>query len=269
MLGTLPMPAFAENILGLDPTRMNRISVGSIMPFGTFGQSVAAGSNLALGQEFGGGEWTDFLNPMAVWALEQRTGQSMLTGAKIPKQGIFDTAISGFAGFPVIGAVVNTFKDSSQLNETRGMDKAEDILKDPNDPNSKLSIPKDKLSLQFGTGTTTGLYNLFSPLRAYSIDPAANENAVRRELSDAGIALPDKNTPEYKGIFDTINSIQNWKRKRDFVYNVWMREFNPSPELRARVENQLMSEFPDVPKSFPPGMIEKILSGQVSLPGGG
>jgi hypothetical protein len=263
------MPAFVENILDLDPSRMNRVSVGSIMPFGTFGQSVAAGSNLALGQEFGGGEWTDFLNPWAVKAIEQRTNQSLLTGAKIPKQSIVGSFIDGFQGFPVIGAVVNTFKDSSQLNETRGMDKAEDILKDPTDPESKLSIPKDKLSLQFGTGSATGLFNLFSPLRAYSIDPAASENAVRRELSDAGIKLPAKNTPEYKGIFDTINSIQNWKRKRDFVYNIWMREFNPSPELRARVENQLMSEFPDVPKSFPPGMIEKILSGQVSLPGGG
>jgi len=269
MLGTLPMPAFAENILGLDPARMNRVSVASIMPFGTFGQTVAAGSNLAFGQEFGGGEWTDFMNPLAIWALEQRTGQSMLTGARLPKQGIVDRAITGFAGFPVIGAVVNTFKDNSQLNETRGMDNPEDILKDPTDPSSKLSIPKDKLSAQFGTGTATGLYNLFSPLRAYSIDPAASEAAVRKELTDAGMKLPPKNTPEYSGIFATINSIQNWKRKRDFVYNVWMKEFNPSPELRARVEQQLMSEFPDVPKSFPPGMIEKILSGAVSLPGGG
>ena len=269
LLETLPMPQFLENILDLNPLMDNRVSVGGVLPFGTFGQSVAAGGNLAFGHKFGGSTYIDFASPFLQQLEEQRTGRSILTGAPTPDMGIGEKVIDGFSGYPVIGAVVNLFKNESQLNTMRGRENPEDIFVDVNDPNSKLSIPASKLSTKFETDSRAGAFNLFSPVRAYSLDPAGIDKIVNEEFKKAGINTPSKNSTEYKGIFETINRLQKWKRKRDFVLNNYVPMFQESnPDLVLRAQQQLAAEFPEIPKSTPPGLVEKVLNGYITLPGG-
>ena len=270
LLETIPMPQFLENILDLNPLMDNRVGVGGIMPFGTFGSTVAAGSNLAFGHKFGTSQATDFMSPFVVQGIEQQTGRSLLTGAPVADKGIVETIVDGFQGYPVIGAVVNLFKNESQLNTMRGRENPEDIFVDVDDPNSKLSIPSNKLSTKFETDSNAGAFNLFSPARAYSLDPAGIDKMVSEEFKKAGIKIPSKNSIEYKGVFETINSLQRWKRKRDFVLNNYVPMFQESnPELVLRAQEQLAAEFPEIPKSTPPGLVEKVLNGYITLPGGG
>jgi len=183
--------------------------------------------------------------------------------------GIVEKVIDGFSGYPVIGAVVNLFKNESQLNTMRGRENPEDIFVDVNDPNSKLSIPASKLSTKFETDSWAGAWNLFSPARAYSLDPAGIDKMVNEEFKKAGISTPSKNSTEYKGVFETINRLQRWKRKRDFVLNNYVPMFQESnPDLVLRAQQQLAAEFPEIPKSTPQGLVEKVLNGYITLPGG-
>lgn len=269
LLESLPMPQFIENILDLNPLNDNRLNIGGVLPFGTFGQTIAAGSNFAFGRRFGSSQTTDFINPFFKTAIEQRTNKSLLTGEALDNRGYPAMVADGFQGFPVIGAVVNLFKNESQLNVLRGRENPEDVFVDVNDPNSKLSIPKDKLTTKFETDSPAGLFNLFSPLRAYSLDPAGLDNTINNEYRDAGLRVPSKSSPEYRGIFEVINSLQRWKRKRDFIMNVYSPAFEASnPELVQRAQQQLAAEFPQVPASTPPGLVEKVLNGYVTVPGG-
>ena len=269
LLGSLPMPQFLENILDLNPLMDNRVNVNSVMPFGTFGQTVAAGSNVMFGRKFGGSSAVDFLNPLAKQAIEQQTGRSLLTGVPIEDKGFPAAVVDGFQGYPVIAATIGLFKSQSQLNVMRGRENPESVFVDVNDPNSKLSIPSDKLSTKFETDSPAGLYNLFSPARAYSLDPAGLDKMIRSEYKAAGISIPGKSSPEYKGIFALINSLQKWKRKRDFIMNNYtpMNE-KSNPELVMRAQQQLAAEFPKIPSSTPAGLVEKVLAGYVTLPGG-
>ena len=270
LLQTLPMPQFLENILDMNPLMDNRVSVGGVMPFGTFGQSVAAAGNLAFGRKFGSSDYMDFASPFLQQLEEQRTGRSLLTGAPIPDMGIGEKIVDGFAGYPVMGAIINLFKNESQLNGMRGNENAEDVFVDVNDPNSKLSIPADKLSTKFETDSAAGLYNLFSPARAFSLDPEGISKMISTEFKNAGVTMPAKGSTEYKGIFATINSLQIWKRKRDWVLNTYTPAHQgDAPELVLRAQQQLAAEFPQIPKSTPPGLVEKVLNGYITLPGGG
>lgn len=269
LLESLPMPQFLENILDLNPLNDNRVNLAGVSPFGTFGQTVAAGSNALIGREFGSSQFTDFLNPFIKSAIEQQTGTSLLTGAPIDKGGVPATILDGVQGYPVIGATINLFKNESQLNALRNRENPEDWFVNADDPNSKLSIPENKLSTRFETDSYAGAYNLFSPLRAFSLDPKGMDKMIRDEFKDAGIDMPGKNTPEYKGIFRTINAIQRWKRKRDLIEGVFVPAFQDKhPEFVERARQQLAAEFPDIPKSTPPGLVERVLAGYVTLPGG-
>jgi hypothetical protein len=269
LLGSLPMPAFVEDILDLDPLRMNRVNVAGVMPFGTFGDTIAAGSNLAFGRQYGSTQAMDFLNPYVKQAIEQQTGRSLLTGAPVENQGLGGFIVDGFQSFPVVGAVVNLFKSSSQLNTFRGRENPEDLWVDVEDPNSEFSIPEEKLSQRFNTASPTGVFNLFSPVRAFSLSPEGIERSIRQEYEAAGISVPNKQSEQYKGLYRTINSIQRWKRKRDFVM-AWIDYHgdNVDPALVQRAQAQLAEEFPEIPKNTPPGLIERVLNGYVAIPGG-
>ena len=269
LLESLPMPQFLENILDLNPLADNRVNVGGVMPFGTFGSTVAAGSNIAFGKQFGSHQASDFLNPFFKTAIEQQTGMSLLTGAPIEDKGLGPMIIDGTQGYPVVGAIINLFRSESQLNALRGRENPEDLWVDVDDPESEFSIPESKLSTRFETDSYAGAFNLFSPVRAFSLDPEGMDKMIREEFKRAGIKLPKQETPEYAGVFRTINSIQRWKRKQDYIEGVWIPAFAAeNPELADRARQQLAAEFPDIPKSTPPGLVERVLAGYVTLPGG-
>ena len=161
------------------------------------------------------------------------------------------------------------FKSSSQLNAFRGREEPEDLWVDVEDPNSKFSIPEDKLSQRFTTSEPAGVFNLFSPVRAYSLSPEGIQRAIEAEYQAMGISVPNKQSEAYRGVYATINSLQRWKRKRDYVLS-WIEYHGDDidPVLVERAQRQLADEFPEIPSDMPPGLVQRILNGYVAIPGG-
>lgn len=271
LLESVPMPTWVENVLGLDPAKENRVGFGSINPFGTMAKSVTTVGNAA----FGGGLASpnsafEFTNPFINAAIEQQTGKSLLTGApnaSASKGLIAGTGFNLLTGLPLPNIIANAYKSEQQLNKLRGNENPEDVFKDPNDPESKLSIPEEKLNTKFPTFSPAGLFNALAPARVYSVDPKQMGEAINREFEERGLEY-EQNMIEYKkGAWRTIKALAKWKATRDHIEQVWMPEFGASnPEMASRVLAQLRAEYPKIPDTFPNSMVAEVLSGQLSVP---
>ena len=105
------------------------------------------------------------------------------------------------------------------------------------------------------------MFNMFAPVRAMSLDPEELVRSYKREMSDRGIDVGGKkydSTPLVKH----TRAIAEWKRKRDYVLNVWMPQFGSSyPELASRVVGRLASERPDVPDYYPKDLYDRVMGG--------
>jgi hypothetical protein len=271
LLESVPMPTWVEEILGLDPAKENRVGFGSINPFGTMAKTVTTVGNAA----FGGGLASpnsafEFTNPFINAAIEQQTGKSLLTGApnaSANKGLIAGTGFNLLTGLPLPNIIANAYKSEQQLNKLRGNENPADVFKDPNDPDSKLSIPEEKLNTKFPTFSPAGLFNTLAPARVYSVDPKQMGEAINREFEERGLEY-EQNMIEYKkGAWRTIKALAKWKATRDHIEQVWMPEFGASnPEMASRVLAQLKAEYPKIPDGFPNSMVAEVLSGQLSVP---
>jgi len=271
LLESVPMPTWVEEILGLDPAKENRVGFGSINPFGTMAKSVTTVGNMA----FGGGLASpnsafEFTNPFINAAIEQQTGKSLLTGAPnatANKGLVVGTGFNLLTGLPLPNLIANAYKSEQQLNKLRGNENPEDVFKDPNDPDSKLSIPEEKLNTKFPTFTPVGLFNMLAPARVYSVDPKQMGEAINREFEQRGLEY-EQNAIEYKkGAWRTIRALAKWKATRDHIERVWMPEFGANnPEMATRVLAQLQAEYPKIPDSFPQDMVAEVLSGRLTVP---
>jgi hypothetical protein len=270
LLESVPMPDFVENILGLDPERDNRIGFGSINPFGTTAKSITTLANIAIGDGLASPNSAfDFTNPFINLAVEQQTGKSLLTGAPLPTagKGIFPGSAQMLGGLPLGKLILNSYKSSNQLNELRGRSNPLDVFKDPDDPESKLRVPEDKLNYKFPTFTPAGLWNAFAPSTAYSLDRKQLGEAIDREYEARGIEYKQNEMDRTKGAWKTIGSLSKWMATRDYINNVWLPEFGQQdPALTARVLQQMQAEFPDIPDTFPRSMVNDVLTGRLTIP---
>lgn len=270
LLESVPMPDFVENILGLDPERDNRIGFGSINPFGTTAKTITTAANFAIGEGLASPNSAfDFTNPFINLAVEQQTGKSLLTGAPLPTagKGIVPGAAEMLGGLPLGRIILNSYKNSTQLNELRGRSDPLDVFKDPDDPESKLRVPEDKLNYKFPTFTPAGLWNTFAPSTAYSLDRKQLGEAIDREFEVRGLEYKKNEMDRTKGAWKTIGSLSKWMATRDYINNVWLPEFGQQdPALTARVLQQMQAEFPDIPDTFPRSMVNDVLTGRLTIP---
>lgn len=270
LVESIPMPEWIINTLGLDPEKDNRIGTGSINPFGTTANVALLGGNTLLGQGLAQENAAfDFMNPFVKAAVEQQTGKSLLTGAPLPTRnaGLLGVSAEVVGGLPLSTIIQSAYQSDNELNALRGRSDPMDIFKDPNDPESKLSVPEEKLNTRFPLFTPTGLFNLVSPSRAYSLDPKQLGEALDREFEQRGLEYKKNETERKKGAWRTINALSKWRAKRDFINNVWMPEFAAqNPDVARRVQAQLQAEFPKIPESFPQSMVAEVLSGALSIP---
>lgn len=265
LLESIPMPDVLEKVIGLDPSKDNRLGFSSISPFGTFGRLVqdvsgAAGADWSKGTS---GFVGNNASPFVKTVIEQTTGRSLLSDGPVEQTGLLNpqTYVDGFESFPAMKNLITAFKTQSQLNEMRGRENPEDIFKDPYDPESKLSIPGPKLSEQFGTSTPAGIWNAVSPLRAYSLNPESLGKQVQQEYKERMDAYQTAQKEREKGAQAVVTRLLKWKAKRDYVMNVWMPAFaNKNPELARRVLEQLEKEYPDIPEYFSSSTARQIVN---------
>ena len=265
LLETIPMPEVVEEALGLDPEKDNRLGMGLINPFGTTSSTIETIAGFMRGGEFRSGSGIfEMTNPLIETFVEQSVGMNLMTGAPVdPDQSFIDAFWQNSNTLPPMRILFGLKDSSERLNELRGMSDPSDILKDPYDPDSKLNIPKPKLSTRFPTLTSAGIVSS-TLVPVYSLEPDQLGTAVAREYKERGVLYEEFKLNEQRKQLKTVNALQNWVYKRDFVFNVWMPAFgNSDPALTARVLQQLEREKPSIPKGFDPRTVQAIYSGSL------
>jgi hypothetical protein len=267
MYESIPMPDALMRFLELDPEQTNRLILGGLNPFSATTDAVVAGTSALAGKGFMGSSkgLFDYTNPFINATIEQFTGNSTLTGAPLSQEekdaGILAKGANIIQGFPALKAITDLFKSPEQMNALRGMTNPEDIFVNADDPNSKLSIPGDKLSTRFPTGTRAGLFNLVSPVRAMSLNAEALLKQYKQDQKDRGLSTGTAKMSD-SALVGHINSLVKWKRNRDFIINVYLPQFGEdNGALAARATAELQKEFPKLPDSFPKDLYDQIMNG--------
>ena len=267
MYESIPMPDALMRFLELDPEQANRLMLGGLNPFSATTDAVVAATSALTGKGFMGSSkgLFDYTNPFINATIEQFTGNSTLTGAPLTQEerdaGILAKGGNVMLGFPALKAITDLFKSPDQMNALRGMSNPEDIFVDVDDPNSKLSIPGDKLSTRFPTGTRAGVFNLISPVRAMSLNAEALLKQYKQDQKDRGVSVGAPKMTD-SALVKNINSLVAWKRKRDFIMNKYLPQFGEtSAALSARALAELQKEFPKLPDSFPKDLYDQIMNG--------
>ena len=264
---TVPMPDKMREILQLDPMMNNRIGLGPINPFSTTTEALTTAASLFAGQGFvqSNRNIFDYTNPFINGIIAQTTGMDPRTGVPVqdPNAGFFQRTLGTFEGFPAISFVANTFRSYNDMNALRGMNSPEDIFVDPTDPNSKLSIPKDKLTTKFESGSRAGLFNFLpvSPFKVMSLNSEAVVAAYRKQMKQKGVALPEIAKDQTRLEKHTA-ALMNWKRKADWIQTYWMPAYGKqNPELAQRVMSELAKEFPELPQNYPSELYNQVMGG--------
>jgi len=264
MYESLPMPDALAEFLELDPDRNNFMSFSPINPFATSTNALLDLGAFFLGSSrvAGSGSLLDYANPFITKSIEQMTGVNTLTGVPLSEEergrSIFGRIGFMFSGFPAIAQIVNSFKSEYELNEARGR-KPEDIFINPEDPSEGLSVPKEKMVEKFWPWTKAGLWNMFSPVRAISLDPEAQVKQWERERRERGLPVPEKET--VKGIERYTRHLLEWKRKREGLEQ-WLAQYESTyPNMAADARRQLARELKPKPESYPDDLYRRIMGG--------
>lgn len=263
---SVPMPDQLQKILDMNPLADNRLGLGSINPVSTATDMVTTAASLFGGQGFVPSTKNvfDYTNPYINNIVAQTTGVDPRTGVPLTadekNKGFFQRTLGTFEGFPAIATIANAFKSYDDLNARRGMSGPEDIFQDPTDPNSKLSIPKDKLMEKFTPFSKAGLFNTVMPIRAMSLNSEQMVANYRKQMKDKGMSLPSIAKDQTR-LEKYTAALLNWKRKADWIQQYWMPAYGKDPVWSQRVQSALSAEYPKLPANFPPELYNQIMGG--------
>jgi hypothetical protein len=264
---SVPMPSELVNILQMDPTRDNRINLSSINPFSTFTATTTLAANMFGGQSFvqSAGNVFDMLNPFISTAVANQTGVDPRTGIPLTKdeknKGMIEAFLGTFESFPAIARITNGFKSDIELNQLRGKEDPMDVFVDPTNPESKLSVPKDKLNQKFNTLSPAGLFNAFAPVKALSLDPEAMVANYKKQAAKRGIKLSASGWTD-TALQKHTKALVEWKRMADWIQHYWIPAYGKQyPDVAQRVMAELSKEMPDLPKNYPPELYAQVMGG--------
>jgi hypothetical protein len=264
---SVPMPDQLQKILDLNPLANNRLGLGSINPVSTATDMVTTAASLFGGQGFVASTKNifDYTNPYINSIVAQTTGVDPRTGVPLTadekNKGFLERTLGTFEGFPAIATIANAFKSYDDLNSRRGMSGPGDIFQNPDDPNSKLSIPKDKLMEKYTPFSKAGLFNTMMPIRAMSLNSEQMVANYRKQMKDKGMALPSIAKDQTR-LEKYSAALLNWKRKADWIQQYWMPAYGKDPNWSQRVQAALANEYPKLPANFPPELFNQIMGGQ-------
>jgi len=262
---TVPMPDELERILELNPVANNRMGMGALSPFNSTTDAIQSAASLFAGQGVVASSKSlfDFTSPFINNIIAQSTGRDPRTGMRLSEEdrnrGFLDRTLGVAEGFPAISAIVNSFKSYDDLNARRGMNDPNDIFVESRDPDSKLSIPGEKLTEKFTPGSKAGLWNLVTPFRAMSLNAEEMVDAYQTNMREKGVYIPS-DAKETTALEGHVRALLAWKRKRDFVEEHWIPVWSKDyPDVQGRVMGQLANEQPKLPKNFPRELFNQIM----------
>jgi len=252
MLESIPLAGDAASILGLDPARANFVMTGSVNPFGQPARTFAQIQGLLPGVRTDLGDIDSPLqgmNPYLVGGVAKELGVNPLTGIPLTEEeknkSLGEYYFDMYSAFPIMAQTVNLFKTETDLNEARGMNSANDIFVNADDPNSKLRAVPDRLSLRVPTASPAGLFNTFSPSRVMSLDPVMLDEMTKEQWEASGVIVEEQKKAFKSQRTKAAESLREWRRLRDFVMTYWMPRFgNDNPEMAQRVMLALREQYP-------------------------
>lgn len=269
MYQTVPMPNALKSALGLEGSDY-RIDMNALSPFGTTGDMAMAGMNLMTGKETGN-NILNFTNPYVNTAIQQAMGVDPFTGEKVyDRKGfvdrIWDTAkstpgISITKGL-LVDSVFDAYKQDGLANHYAAIQNADDILKNMSPDKTfgdwELSVPHKLTQIRPGTFKEAATRMLF-PVKLYApelerMQGIAQQNAIGAAILNGEQAGHTKTDAE-----NAVNSVREWKNKRDYVTQVWLPYAQQSGTDPATIKLVLTKLADEKPKRMKDSVFNSIL----------
>lgn len=253
LLGSIPFTGDVAGFLGFDEDKINLLNAESVNPFATTGRNVAAVAGFVTGdptlrsiQPITAGT-----NPYITGLFSRSYGVNPLTGYPLREEERNKSAAQYYkdmyASFPAISLGVNLFKTDADLNALRNVNSVEDLLANPEDPEStKLTLPKEKLSTNYSPTSMAGIFNAFSPARVYSLGPTELDKAIQQQARDAGLLVKGQADAFESAKTKAINAMVKYRQAKLFIETVVLPTYgkNADPAIIKRILKGLEDMYP-------------------------
>ena len=263
MMGTVPVPQVIKDMFDITDDDF-RIDANFLTPFGTSGDMGMAAFSLLTGAESHTNVF-EFTNPYLNALIQDTLGVNPQTGAinweRLREDGAAPEGIIGIgkslgtnifkATYPYKIAELAKYKEYEEdalNNRYAAVDNAPDILRnfDPENPDDpwKLSIPNMR-SVEAANPTMRAFSAL--GIKSYRLNPDTLPPSVRQDAVGAIVLKYINDANKRSDAASAVNSASEWKRKYDFVMQVWLpaaKAQNMDPVQIQFVINKIMDEKP-------------------------
>ena len=268
MMMTVPLPDTIKEMIGIEEEDF-RIDANALSPFSTTGDMAAAAVNLLTGTDLGANVF-EFTNPYVnqiikdTLGVDPRTGRYDFTGEQSGKgffSALYDTAAGiakgtyGGRAKGVYDAINAEYEADGLANKYPAIDNAVDILKNQEDgaPFSewRLSIPEERTTIRTQGNVASSVMAAIG-ISNYRINLDAIEENQRAEIVGAYVLNRANNAYMLEKSQEKLNGVENWQRRRDYVYEVWLPQAEAQgldPAAIQLVLTKIEDEKPDDKKS--------------------
>lgn len=251
LMMTVPLPDAIKEMFGIEEDDY-RIDMNALSPFATTGDMAAAAVRLLTGTDLGASVF-EFTNPYVnqiikdTLGVDPRTGRFDFTGEQSGKGfigALYDTA-RGVGKGSYIGrakglydAVEQEYEADAIANKYATVDNAADILKNYEAGEDfsewKLSIPEMRATQQLVGNEPAAIMNAMG-ISTYRVNLDALDEKQRGEVVGAYVLNKVNESQMAERSQRRLNGVQEWQRKRDYVYQVWL----PVAEAQGLPEDQI------------------------------
>ena len=251
LMMTVPMPESIKERFGIEDEDF-RIDMNALSPFATTGDMAAAAVRLLTGTDLGASVF-EFTNPYVnqiikdTLGVDPRTGRFDFTGEQSGKGffgALYDTA-QGIGKGSYLGrtkglydAVTVEYERDSLANKYAAVDNAADILKNYEAGETfsewRLSVPEMRRTENLQGNQTAALLASLG-ISTYKVNLDAMDEKQRGEVVGAYVLNKVNESKMAEKARERLNGVQEWQRRRDFVYQVWL----PQAEAQGLPEEQI------------------------------
>lgn len=251
MMMTVPMPDTIKGMFGIEDEDF-RIDMNALSPFATTGDMAGAAVRLLTGTDLGSSVF-EFSNPYVnavikdTLGVDPRTGRFDFSGEQTNKgfiRALYDTA-KGIGKGSYIGrgkglydAVTVEYDKDSLANKYYSIDNAADILKNYEEGERfsewRLSVPEMRKAEGL-VGNDAAAIMAALGVSNYKVNLDALDEKQRGEVVGAYVLNKVNEAQSVEQANERLNGVENWQRRRDYVYQVWL----PAAEAQGLPEEQI------------------------------
>lgn len=274
MMNTIPVPRMIKDMFDITDDDF-RIDGNALSPFGTSGEMGMAAFSHLTGAKSNNNVF-DFTNPYInqmikdTLHVDPRTGNidwKALQDQTADGKGVmstFGTAIGGFykATYPYKLNELRKYKeyeDDALSNRYASVDNAADILKnfDPNDPNATWHLKIPELRSIEAPDPTQRLFSALG-IKTYHMDPTTLPMGARQDAVGAMVLKLVNDNAKKTAASRATSSATEWKRKYDYVMQVWLPVAEAQGMDSAQIQLVLSKIRDERPKT---GIAKQLTSG--------